>query len=337
MREHSSFRQGQKKSEERKKLVKTAAIPLIVVVLMLVIVVAERGKRAGTSANVPESDLQTTGFHAEQEAQSGAALEAEKENSGLAEEVTEKDADSEIESEASSKGTEEFEISSEAEESVLQKDAVPEVLSLMKEYYQARATGDAELLNKLYGIEGLSVSELEAEKTRMRSNSKYLRSFDNIVTYVAEGLTEREWLVYSTCNMHFHATDAAVPMIMWCYVVQQEDGTLLIQKPEELSAEVRHHIEVVNRSQEVRSLASEINVQLKEVLTENAELNEIYGVLRDGSPVYEGTDAQARGAVQILEESEEAVLESEMAAEEAASDEEPEVNDTETNPEAISQ
>lgn len=290
MREHSSFRQGQKKSEERKKLLKTAAIPLIVLILMLVIVIAERGKDAVKSEDIPTAANMEETEEVEGEQESEPMDETEEGNANAEEPI-------------------------EEEEPILQKDGVPELLSLMKQYYQARATGDAELLNRLYGIEGLSFSALEAEKTRMRSNSKYLRSFDNIVTYVADGLKENEWLVYSTCDMHFHSVASSAPMIMWCYVVQQENGALLIQKPEELSAEVLHHVDVINRSQEVRSLASDINVRLKEVLTADAELNEIYGVLRDGSPVYEENEAQMRKAVQILDESEETSAEQGAASE----------------------
>lgn len=274
MRHNSSFRQGQKKAEERKKLLKAAVILLIVVILILVIVIADRDKDAKDPVD------------AEPAVVSEIVRESEPAAEAAEEETTEVAAEAEA-----------------IHEPILQKDSVPELLSMMKEYYQARATGDAELLNKLYGIDGLSVAALEAEKTRMRSNSKYLRGFDNIVTYVADGLTENEWLVYSTCDMHFHSVDTAAPMIMWCYVVKQEDGTLLIQKPEELSPEVLHHVDVISRSQEVRSLASDINVRLKDALISDADLNEIYGVLRDGSPVYQGDETEETEAVQILDDS----------------------------------
>lgn len=282
MREHSSFRQGQKKAEERKRLLKIAAIPIAVILLILVIVVADRDKNEPKQADVqPQTEVETV-----------AELETEV---------------SEVESEhaaaqAEEPGPEPEEIEAPPEKQILTKDAFPEIVSLMKDYYQARATGDAELLNRLYGIDGLSVTQLESEKTRMRSNSKYLRNFDNIVTYTAEGLAEHEWLVYSTCDMHFHSVETTAPMIMWCYVVKQDDGTLLLQNPEELSPEILQYVERVNRSQEVRSLASDINVRLKEALISDTELNAIYGVLRDGSPVYEDEEAQARMAVKILDE-----------------------------------
>ena len=309
MRHNSSFRQGQKKDEERKKLLKAAVIPLVVVILILVIVIADSDK----DAKEPIDAKPAVVSEVVQKPETEAAEEAAADNG-------EQESDEEPTAEASEEETTEAAAEmGRAHEPILKKDSVPELLSMMKEYYQARATGDAELLNKLYGIDGLSVTALEAEKTRMRSNSKYLRGFDNIVTYVADGLTENEWLVYSTCDMHFHSVDTTAPMIMWCYVVKQEDGTLLIQKPEALSTEVLHHVDVISRSQEVRSLASDINVRLKEALISDVDLNEIYGVLRDGSPVYQGDKTEETEAVQILDDS---------AAEEATTAQETEIEAT---------
>ncbi len=311
MRHNSSFRRGQKRDEERKKLLKAAVIPLAVVILILVIVIADRGKDSGESAEAEPAMVSET------------LLEPgtnPSDDDMTTEEAGEQEPDAVVETEVSESLEESTEaaVSEEVQELILQKNSVPELLSMMKEYYQARATGDAELLNKLYGMEGLSVAALEAEKTRMRSNSKYLRGFDNIVTYIAEGLNEKEWLVYSTCDIQFHSIETEAPMIMWCYVKEQENGSLLIQKPEELSPEVLHHVYVVSRSQEVRSLASDINVRLKEALLSDAALNEVYGVLRDGSPVYQ--DREETEAVQILDAESEAVGDETVNTDEAAAE-----------------
>ena len=47
----------------------------------------------------------------------------------------------------------------------------------MKKYFAARASADADTMNEIYGISGLSFTELEHEKTRLRSNSKYVQDF----------------------------------------------------------------------------------------------------------------------------------------------------------------
>ena len=87
----------------------------------------------------------------------------------------------------------------------LTHDSVPEILSLMKKYFAARAAGDADSMNEIYGVSGLSFTELEAEKTRLRSNSKYVENFENITTYVRTGVTTDSWLVYALADIKFHS------------------------------------------------------------------------------------------------------------------------------------
>ena len=96
---------------------------------------------------------------------------------------TETDAAAEAETEASEENGDPY-----ATEN-LTHDSVPEVLSLMKKYFTARASGDADTMNEIYGVSGLSFTELEHEKTRLRSNSKYVQDFENITTYVRDGVT----------------------------------------------------------------------------------------------------------------------------------------------------
>ena len=160
----------------------------------------------------------------------------------------------------------------------------------MKKYFTARASGDADTMNEIYGVSGLSFTELEHEKTRLRSNSKYVQEFDNITTYVRDGATADSWLVYALADIKFHSVKTAAPMIMWCYVEKDSEGNYHIIKDENLSEEVLQLIDVSNHSEEVRKLASSVNVKLKEALNSDEDLNSVYGVLRDGSPVYDNGD-----------------------------------------------
>ena len=272
MKHNWNFFQNESADAEKKALLPVLVIPLVVIVLMIVIVLADYGKKRAEEPPVVTETAETEEQEPETMAETGESAE------------TETDTAAEAETEASEENGDPY-----ATEN-LTHDSVPEVLSLMKKYFTARASGDADTMNEIYGVSGLSFTELEHEKTRLRSNSKYVQEFDNITTYVRDGATADSWLVYALADIKFHSVKTAAPMIMWCYVEKDSEGNYHIIKDENLSEEVLQLIDVSNHSEEVRKLASSVNVKLKEALNSDEDLNSVYGVLRDGSPVYDNGD-----------------------------------------------
>lgn len=253
---------------EKKALLPVLIVPLVVIVLMIIIVLADHAKfRAEESAAVTET-VET----------------AEPET--MAEEPGAESGENETDTEAETQPEETENEDPYATEN-LTHDSVPELLSLMKKYFTARAAGDAETMNEIYGVTGLSFTEMEAEKTRLRSNSKYVQDFENITTYVRDGVTADSWLVYALADIKFHSVKTSAPMIMWCYVEKDSEGNYHIINDADLSEETLQFIDRSNHSEEVRRLASSVNVKLKEALNSDEDLNSVYGVLRDGSPVYD--------------------------------------------------
>ncbi len=258
---------------EKKMLLPVLVIPLVVIVLMIVIVVADYGKKRASEAETEAEVVETVA----EETETMAETEAET----AAEETT---AETQAEEETSDENADPY-----ATEN-LTHDSVPEILSLMKKYFTARASADADSMNEIYGISGLSFTALEAEKTRLRSNSKYVESFENITTYVRTGVTADSWLVYALADIKFHSVKTSAPMIMWCYVEKDGEGNYHIIQDENLSEDVLQFVDRSNHSEEVRKLASSVNVKLKDALNSDEDLNSVYGVLRDGSPVYDNGD-----------------------------------------------
>ena len=263
MKHNWNFFQNESADEEKKALLPVLVIPLVVIVLMIVIVLADYGKKRTEEPAAGTETAETQEQEPETMAETGESAE------------TETDAEAEAETEASEENGDPY-----ATEN-LTHDSVPEVLSLMKKYFTARASGDADTMNEIYGVSGLSFTELEHEKTRLRSNSKYVQEFENITTYVRDGVTADSWLVYALADIKFHSVKTAAPMIMWCYVEKDSEGNFHIINDTDLSENVLQFVETSNHSEEVRKLASSVNVKLKE------DLNSVYGVLRDGSPVYD--------------------------------------------------
>lgn len=269
MKHNWNFFQNESADEEKKALLPVLVIPLVVIVLMIVIVLADYGKKRAEEPAVVTETAETQEQEPETMAETGESAE------------TETDAAAESETEAPEENGDPY-----ATEN-LTHDSVPEVLSLMKKYFTARASGDADTMNEIYGVSGLSFTELEHEKTRLRSNSKYVQDFENITTYVRDGVTADSWLVYALADIKFHSVKTAAPMIMWCYVEKDSEGNFHIINDADLSENVLQFVETSNHSEEVRKLASSVNVKLKEALNSDEDLNSVYGVLRDGSPVYD--------------------------------------------------
>ena len=269
MKHNWNFFQNESADEEKKALLPVLVIPLVVIVLMIVIVLADYGKKRTEEPAAVTETAETQEQEPETMAETGESAE------------TETDTAAEAETEASEENGDPY-----ATEN-LTHDSVPEVLSLMKKYFTARASGDADTMNEIYGVSGLSFTELEHEKTRLRSNSKYVQDFENITTYVRDGVTADSWLVYALADIKFHSVKTAAPMIMWCYVEKDSEGNFHIINDTDLSENVLQFVETSNHSEEVRKLASSVNVKLKEALNSDEDLNSVYGVLRDGSPVYD--------------------------------------------------
>ncbi len=255
---------------EQKNLLPVIIIPLIVIILMIIIVAADRSKDKKDTK--PAAPSETAAETREQE----TMKTAEGEGTGTGETVP-----AETDAPAETEPADEFETDT------LKRDKSPEILELMKKYFKARSDADAETMNRLYGVGEVSETELEAQKTRMRSNSKYVEGFDNVVTYVMNGTTGDAWLVYAIADIRFHSVKTAAPMIMWCYVKKDAEGNYQILDNAALSENVQQFIDVANHSEAVRRLASDVNVRLKEALSADADLNSVYGVLRDGSPVWQ--------------------------------------------------
>lgn len=269
MKHNWNFFQNESADEEKKALLPVLVIPLVVIVLMIVIVLADYGKKRTEEPAAVTETAETQEQEPETMAETGESAE------------TETDTAAEAETEASEENGDPY-----ATEN-LTHDSVPEVLSLMKKYFTARASGDADIMNEIYGVSGLSFTELEHEKTRLRSNSKYVQDFENITTYVRDGVTADSWLVYALADIKFHSVKTVAPMIMWCYVEKDSEGNFHIINDTDLSENVLQFVETSNHSEEVRKLASSVNVKLKEALNSDEDLNSVYGVLRDGSPVYD--------------------------------------------------
>lgn len=302
MKKNRKFQRDSRIDDEQKKLLSALVIPLIVIVLILVIVVADRCGREEPKAESVEVETTAADTMASTEA-------APTEDVADVPETTEEPEATET---TDAFSTENFE-----------RDGIPEILALMKQYFDARATADAVAMNQLYGIgeDEISVTALEAQKTRMRSNSKYVTGFEDIATYVKPGKDADSWLVYTTAQIKFRSVTTTAPMIMWCYVTRDGEGNYLLVDNNSLSADILNYVDAAGRSEEVRRLAADVNTRLKTALNEDSDLKQVYGILNSDSPLWVDEDPDTEPEVVILGDETSEAEESEAETSEAETSE----------------
>ena len=261
--------------KDKKKMLPVVAVPLAVIALVAVILISGKKETQPSSAQT-----ETSQEAAAQEESAGSSETADgEETSGDAEGESAQAGEENTDSAESE--TENFETDD------LKKDSVPEILSLMKTYFQARANADAAALNQVYGGSEKEEWQLQKEASKLRSNSKYVQGFENVTTYVSEGPESDSWLVYALADIRFNSVKTTAPMIMWCCVQKDSEGNYHILRDDAISDEMQKFVDTKNHSEEVRRLASSVNTKLKDAIESDDELKTVYGVLRDGSPVYE--------------------------------------------------
>lgn len=298
MKQKPGFQWLDKLGSEQRKALQVLMVPLIVIILIIVIRIADRPKAVPEETEIEtDSVLEMT-----EPVRAEAMAESLEEMEALGTDVLEPGV--EPETEASEAETEAEEPEDEFATEDFRRDGVPEILDLMKLYFQARRDADPIVMNQIYGVGEQSESELEAQRLRMGNNSKYVQDFENVATYVMDGTDDHSWLVYSTVDINFYLAKTRAPMLLWCYVTRDGDGSYRIIDNSQLPLSTREFIDRANRSAEVRRLAADVNRRLAEALNSDENLKNVYGVLRDGSPVWDGI-RETEAEVSVIPEGQE--------------------------------
>lgn len=168
----------------------------------------------------------------------------------------------------------------------LQKDADPELVTLMQDYYTAYATGDIESLEML--AQPLS----ENEKSYISTFADYYEEYQNITCYSTQGATEDSFLVSVCYDLKFKDIDTAAPGMDFFYVERDGKGKLYVNNvysaynfnflEEELDANLYALILDYEKSADVVALQQEVQSRYDEAVKSDENLaNMVGGTLRN--------------------------------------------------------
>lgn len=147
----------------------------------------------------------------------------------------------------------------------LEVDAHPEINTLMTTYYNALATCDMETVQSV--MDYISETDL----IQLKSKNEFVESYNNIVCYTRDGISENSYFVYVTYEAKFNDFDALVPGVTTHYVYTAEDGSLKIAK--EMNEQVNAALMLTSCQDDVVDIFNKVDVEYKEILASNEELS----------------------------------------------------------------
>lgn len=170
-------------------------------------------------------------------------------------------------------------------EGKLKKNADPELVELIKNYYTAYAAGDIE------SLEPLAQPLSDNEKSYIGIFSDYYESFDNIVCYSMPGATDDSYLVSVCYDLKFYEIDTAAPGMDFFYVERDGKGNLYINNvyssynfnflDEDLDANLYSLILNYEKSDDVVALQQQVQAKYDEAVASDEKLaNMVGGTLR---------------------------------------------------------
>lgn len=171
---------------------------------------------------------------------------------------------------ANSQVTEVTETPSGAQEYVItdetmQVDAFPDVVALMRKYYDAAAAGDVAT------IESIKSSVDEKEKIIIEKKAQYIDAYPTVTCYTKSGPVADSYMVFAYYEVKLTDFDKTVPGLNAWYVCRRDNGELYINDDEQ-DEKLANYCKVISVQDDVVDLNNTVNVKFNEAVAEDEEL-----------------------------------------------------------------
>lgn len=270
-------------------------IPLICVLLMLVILIAEPLANGGAQTETAET---------------AEVVSATADGTEAADPLSEGGTEETPEGTADADG--------------LSACSVPEIETLINEYFAARLSADTQTLYRLFGR--TTETGMDTMTARLKAQASWIQSYDGITVYTMPGMDESARVCIVRYKINFRRTDTDAPGIMYCYVTRQDDGSWQIG--ENLTSEKVQYINEKLQDPKVLSMQQDVDAQLRSALSADSTLALIYTSFLNGE-IYNETapDLNEEQEVDLFPDPEDSdlagglIIDSETDATEAATQE----------------
>ena len=148
----------------------------------------------------------------------------------------------------------------------LEKEAYPEVTTVIQTYYTALGNKDTA------GIKSV-VDSLDATEEAKITKDPYIEDYGDVETYTVEGPSEGTYVVFARYTYKFKDIDTGVPGLSQLYVCTDEDGKLYIATREQ-DQQTQEYIENTLDLQEVQELREEVEADYETALESDENLRD---------------------------------------------------------------
>ena len=164
----------------------------------------------------------------------------------------------------------------ETEPEQYQEDAMPEINSLISDYYKAYQDGDVKKLKKY----AHPISKHEQSYIKMFS--EYVEKYQNLKCYTKKGLDDKSYLVSVYLEIKFKDVDTVAPGLDFFYVTTDEDGNLyidnlysqfnLLNQEQDLDKNVKELIDNFELEDDVLALQKDVQQRYEDAVKSDEKL-----------------------------------------------------------------
>lgn len=150
------------------------------------------------------------------------------------------------------------------DENVLQKNAYPEVNSLIDSFYTAWGQKNVEQMKEL-------TDSFDATDEAKVSNASYIENYSNVTVYTKQGLTEDSFVVFVSYDLKFTDVETAAPGLSQLYVMKNDEDRFIIHN-DDSNEEINAYMAEVTQDADVQALIIEVETRLNEAMDADPEL-----------------------------------------------------------------
>jgi len=143
--------------------------------------------------------------------------------------------------------------------------------SFIKNYYNAIADGNIDLLKSMYDSK-LDLSEFD-------EISNMVEGYSNFEIYAIPGINENELAIFVRYDVKFYNIDTLAPSVDCLYLSYDKDGNYKINSDMESNAEIVRYLTLCSYRDPIKSLLTETNDELEIALKSDKNLNNLYVVM----------------------------------------------------------